>query len=170
MPIPATDHLGIRFFATRRQSEWPGTARSREKANIIREADVTEAVRQKNCATTQMNRSASAQRWLIDSAQIQGTTVPMFSSAPSVLGIAKVTASRRIQPKMTDATTDVHMPVAAMREARFVSSAVCADASKPVIVYCASRRPRPQTNQNVGLDRDVVAPPYPELFTVSVKT
>ena len=62
------------------------------------------------------------------------------------------------------------MPVAAIREALFVSSAVCAEASKPVIVYCASSRPRPQTNQNVGLDQEVVPPPKPELFTVSVKT
>ena len=44
------------------------------------------------------------------------------------------------------------MPVAAIREALFVSSAVCAEASKPVIVYCASSRPRPQTNQKIGLE------------------
>src|SRR3712207_3126647 len=168
MPMPATDQRGMRFRATRRQSGWPGTARSREKANIILEADVTDAVRQKNCATTQMKRSASAQFWLMDSAQIHGTTAPMFSSAPSVLGMANVTARRRIQPKMTEATTAVHMPVAAIREALFVSSAVWAEASKPVIVYCASRRPRPQTNRNVN--PPVVPPPKPELFTVSVNT
>src|SRR5215204_2697780 len=158
-PMPATDQRGMRFRATRRHSECPGTARSRENANIILDADVTEAVRQKNCAMTQMKSSASAHVWLIDSAQMDGTTVPMLSSANWVLGIAKVTASRRIQPKITDATTEVHMPVAAIREARCVSSAVCAEASKPVIVYCASRSPRPQTNQNVGLERDVVPPP-----------
>ena len=72
--MPKTDQCGTRFFATRRQSEWPGTARSREKANIIRDAEVTDAVRQKNCATTQMKSSASAQSWPIDSCQIQGTT------------------------------------------------------------------------------------------------
>src|SRR5918992_745260 len=90
---PMTDHRGTRFGATRRQSWWPGTARSRENANIIRDADVTDAVTQKNCATTQMKRSASDQFWLIDSAQIQGTTAPMFSRAPSVEGIAAVTAT-----------------------------------------------------------------------------
>src|SRR5215210_8180861 len=119
-----TAFRGTRFVATLLQSWWPGTARSRENANIIREAEVTDAVTQKNCATTQMKSSASAQFWLIDSAQIHGTTTPMFSSAPSVLGIANVTARRRIQPKMTEATTDVHIPVAAIREARLVSSAV----------------------------------------------
>ncbi len=165
-----TDQCGTRFLATRRQSVWPGTARSREKANIMRDAEVTDAVRQKNCATTQMKSSASAQPWPIDSCQIQGTTAPMLSSAPWVSGIAKVTASRRIQPKITEATTEVHIPVAAIREALFVSSAVCADASNPVIVYCASSSPRPHTNQNVGLDHDVVPPPKPELLTVSVKT
>ena len=83
----------------------------------MRDADVTDAVTQKNCATTQMKSSASDQRWLIDSAQIQGMTTPMFSSAPSVLGMAAVTASSRIQPKTTDATTDMYIPTAAMREA-----------------------------------------------------
>ena len=58
---PNTDHRGTRFFATRRQYWWPGTAPSRENANIMRDAEVTEAVTQKNCATTQMKRSASAQ-------------------------------------------------------------------------------------------------------------
>ena len=125
--MPNTDHRGTRFFATRRQSWWPGTARSRENANIIRDAEVTDAVTQKNCATTQMKSSASAQSWLIDSAQIHGTSSPRaltVSSAPSVLGIANVTATRRIQPKITETTTEVHIPVAAIRDALFVSSAV----------------------------------------------
>src|SRR5919109_2156547 len=134
---PSTAKRGTRFGATRRQSWWPGTARSREKANIMRDADVTDAVTQKNWATTQMNSRASDQFWLIDSAQIHGTTAPMFSRAPSVSGIANVTATRRMNPKTAETNTDVHMPVAAMRDAAFVSSAVCADASKPVIVYCA---------------------------------
>src|SRR4026209_1223127 len=95
-PMPMTDQRGTRFLATRRQTWWPGTAPSREKANIIREADVTDAVRQKNWAPPQMRSSASAQDWLIDSAQIDGTIVPMFSSPNSVLGTANVTARRRI--------------------------------------------------------------------------
>ena len=39
----------------------------------MRDADVTEAVTQKNCATTQMKSRNSAQFWLIDSAQNHGT-------------------------------------------------------------------------------------------------
>src|SRR5512134_310988 len=135
--IPNTDHTGTRCRETRRQSVCPGTARSRENANIIREADVVDAVTQKNCATTQMKSSTSAQFWLIDSVQIQGTTAPMLSRAPCVSGMANVTASRRTQPKIMETNTDVHIPVAAMREALLVSSAVCAEASKPVIVYWA---------------------------------
>ena len=106
-----------------------------------------------------MNSSASDQFWLIDSAQIHGTTTPMFSSAPSVLGIANVTASSRIQPKITDATTDMYMPTAAPRDASRVSSARCAEASKPVIVYWAISRPRPKTNQKARLPNPVTVPP-----------
>ena len=106
----------------------PGTAPSRENANIIRDAEVTDAVTQKNCATTQMKSSASAQFWLMDSVQIHGDEEAeslTTSSAPSVLGIANVTASSRIQPKMTETKTDVHMPTAA-RATRCASPLRCA--------------------------------------------
>jgi len=85
-----------------------------------------------------------------------------------VSGTANVTASSRIQPKITDATTDMYMPTAAMREAVRVSSAMCAEASKPVIVYCDIRRPRPKTNQNMIEPQP--APEKPELLIVSPKT
>ncbi len=83
----------------------------------------------------------------------------MFSSAPSVLGIANVTASRRIQPTTTETTTAMYIPTAAIRDAFCVSSAMCADASKPVIVYCESSSPRPNTNQKAGLEKLSVALP-----------
>ena len=149
---------------TCRQSRWPGTAPSRENANSIRDADVSDAVTQKNCATTQMKSSASAQFWLIDSVQIQGTRKPMFSTAPSVLGIASVTATSRMNPKMTETTTDMYMPTAAIREAWFVSSAMCAEASKPVIVYCAISRPVANTYQKIGLEKFISGLPKPEAF------
>ena len=97
-----------------------------------------------------MKSSASDQFWLIDVCQIHGTTAPMLSSAPWVLGIAKVTATSRTKPKITETTTDMYMPTAAMREAWCVSSAMCAEASKPVIVYWAISRPRPKTSQNAA--------------------
>ena len=85
----------------------------------------------------------------------------MLSSAPWA-GIANVTARRRIQPKKTETTTDVHMPTAAERDALCVSSAMCADASKPVIVYWAISRPSPKTYQNDDArERRCVPPPQP---------
>ena len=70
-----------------------------------------------------------------------------------------MTATRRMNPNTTETKTDVHMPTAAPLDAALVSSAVCADASKPVIVYCESSRPSPNTNQNAGFANDVVPPP-----------
>src|SRR5512134_2345133 len=109
----------------------------------------------------------------MDSDQIHGTTTTRLlicSIAPSVLGIAKVTASRRIQPKITEATTDMYIPTAAVREAWCVSSAVCAEASKPVIVYCAISRPVAKTYQNSGLEKLMSVLPKPDAFTVSPNT
>src|SRR6476659_3398900 len=152
--MASTDERGTRFRATRRQSWWPGTAPSRENANSIREADVNEAVTQKNCATTQMKSRNSAQRTPIDSVQIHGTIGTRLFTCTSaswvVPGIANVTATSRMNPKTTETKTEVHIPVAAIRDAWFVSSAVCAEASNPVIVYCDNRSPSPNTNQNAG--------------------
>ena len=55
---------------TRRHQRWPGMAPSRENANIIREADVTDAVPQKNCATTAITSRNSAHFVLIDVCQM----------------------------------------------------------------------------------------------------
>ena len=85
--------------------------------------------------------------------------MPMLSSAPCVLGIANVTANSRTQPKTTETTTDMYIPTAAMRDAFCVSSAMWADASKPVIVYCDSSSPSPNTNQNAGFEKLSVALP-----------
>ena len=51
------------------------------------------------------------------------------------------------------------MPTAAIRDALCVSSAMCADASKPVIVYWAISRPRPKTNQNTAWPKPVALLP-----------
>ena len=96
------------------------------------------------------------------------TAPPTASRTPCVSGTANVTASSRIQPKITDATTAMYMPTAAIREAWFVSSAMWAEASKPVIVYCDISRPSPNTYQKTMLPKPV--PENPELLTVSVNT
>ena len=73
-----------------------------------------------------------------------------------------------MNPKITDMTTDITTPHAAVREARRVSSLMCADASYPVYVYCAISRPRPKTNQKTGAEKFV--PLKPELLIVCAKT
>src|SRR5262249_15218396 len=169
-PIANTAYTGTRCLETRRQRRCPGTAPSRENANIIRDADVVDAVTQKNWATTQIASSASDQFSFIDSRQIQGITAPMLSRAPWVLGIAKVTATSRTKPKMTETTTDMYIPTAAIRDAWWVSSAMCAEASKPVIVYCDISSPRPKTSQKTAWLKPVTLLPYPVAFTVWPKT
>ncbi len=56
-----------------------------------------------------------------------------------------MTATRRMKPKTTETTTDMYIPTAAERDAFRVSSATCAEASKPVIVYCAISKPVKKT-------------------------
>src|SRR3954454_21111219 len=72
-PIARTARYGTRFGAIRRHSRCPGTAPSRENANIIRDADVTDAVRQKNCAIQQMKSRNVPQLWPIAATQLVGT-------------------------------------------------------------------------------------------------
>src|SRR4051794_27960118 len=65
---------------------------------------------------------------------------------------------------MAEQKTDCQIPLAAETAASCVSSETCADASKPVIVYCVSRKPRGRTyHQNMLWLK-------PELFCVWVKT
>src|SRR5262245_1410492 len=168
IPIAQSAATGTRLGAILRQSVCPGTARSRENANIIREADVTDAVRQNICATQQTKSRMSAHVSLIEVAQMYVTAPPTASRTPCVSGTANVTARSRIQPNTTETTTDMYIPTAAMRDAWFVSSAMCAEASKPVIVYCDISRPRPNTYQKTMLPKFV--PEKPELLIVCVNT
>ncbi len=47
---------------------------------------------------------------------------------------------------------------------------MCAEASKPVIVYCAISSPVAKTYQKIGLVKSIPALPKPDAFTVSLKT
>src|SRR5436309_8924553 len=100
----------------------PGTAPSRENANIIREAAVTDAVPQKNCATQTMNSVNSAQRVPSACCQMYCTSNAPALTVPWTSVTANVTATSRMKPKTTDMTTDMTTPSAAAREAFFVSS------------------------------------------------
>jgi hypothetical protein len=144
-------------------------ARSRENANIIRDADVTDARPQKNWATQAMRSRNSAHLSPIDVCQMYCTANVYWPAASATSpGMANVTATSRMNPKITDTTTDMTMPIAAVREAFLVSSLMWADASYPVIVYCAIRSPIPHTTQNIGFEKPW--PWNPEKFSVSVKT
>src|SRR5215813_8386863 len=116
-------------FETLRQSWWPGTARSREKANIIRDADVVEAIVQQTWAAIAMKSRTSAHLVLIEVCQMYVMTYVPAAAAAVSLGTTHVTATSRMKPKTTDTTTDMTMPHAAPIEARRVSSLMCADAS-----------------------------------------
>jgi Mrp family chromosome partitioning ATPase len=154
--------------ATLLQSWCPGTARSREKANSMRDADVTEALPQKSCPTQAMKRRNSAHVALIEVSQMYGTAKPTASSVPCTSGIANVIATSSMKPKATETTTAETMPQAAARDACRVSSLMCADASHALIVYCDMRRPIPNTNQKARLEK--LFPENPELLIVSLKT
>ena len=169
--IAQTALRGTRFDATLLQSGCPGTARSRENANIIRDADVTDAVTQKNCATTQMNNNASDQFWLIDSAQIQGMTTPMFSSAPSVLGIANVTASEQ-DPAEDHRGDDGHVHARPLPPGRFVRllRQVCGRVESGDRVLRHQQSEAEDEPEDEAARVPVTPLPNPELFTVSVNT
>src|SRR4029077_8102487 len=113
---------------TRFHSWWPGTARSREKANIILDAEVVDAIVQKHCATTAMRIRNSAHLVPIESVQMLWTMKAERSDGPFA-GITNVTATSRMKPKITETTTDITMPHAAPSDALRVSSLMCADAS-----------------------------------------
>src|SRR5579884_2820592 len=55
-----TDQVGVLFLPSRRHRLCPGTAPSREKANVIREALVAQAIPQNSCPTVEMIRTALA--------------------------------------------------------------------------------------------------------------
>src|SRR6266480_2767239 len=121
--------MGIRsVFETRRHNWWPGTARSREKANIIRDAEVVDAIVQKHWATTAMKIRNSAHLLLIESCQMCWTMNADVSDGP-LAGITNVTATSRMNPNTTETTTDMTIPHAAPIDAARVSSLMCADAS-----------------------------------------
>src|SRR6266571_9098195 len=128
--IAQTVFTGTRSrFETTRQNWCPGTARSRENANIILDAEVTEAIVQNVWARTAMKSRNSAQRRLIDVSQMYVTMFAPALVAPCVSGIANVTATSSRKPKITDTTTDMTMPHAAPSWALRVSSLMCAEAS-----------------------------------------
>src|ERR1700690_1421130 len=56
----STDQVGVRLCPSRRHRLWPGTAPSREKANVIREALVTHAIPQSSWPIVEIRSTALA--------------------------------------------------------------------------------------------------------------
>src|SRR3954454_5959871 len=106
---------GWRFEPSWRQVRWNGVAPSRENANSIREAEVTDAMPQNSCATTAMNSMNSAHLLDVAVCQMYCTMKPAPRSPPVATrpmsdGTAQVTASGMTQPKTCDTTTDMPTP------------------------------------------------------------
>src|SRR5262249_27602080 len=91
-------------------------------------------------------------------------TVPPPSETLLTSEAANVIASSTTQPISADQNTEPQTPRAAALAAPCVSSEMCADASKPVIVYWVRRKPSGSTYHQNMLS------PKPELFRCVVKT
>src|SRR6478672_1663412 len=112
----------------------------------MRELAVTEAMPQKNWATAQMKTSATPREWPAASMKICAGGRPMLVvRALSMFWIDAVMATSRTQPAKRETTTEFTMPLGALTDAEWVSSATWAEAWKPVKVYCAMSRPMRNT-------------------------
>ena len=106
----------------------PGTARSRENANNVREQLVTQAMPQKNWPIVEIRITVSAHPDPMALVKIE-SEVPPASLTASTFVAANVIASSTNQPISADRATDCQMPFAAEISASLVSSATCAEAS-----------------------------------------
>src|SRR3954453_2452796 len=157
VPTAMTAVNGIRRWLTRLQIRQPGTAPSRLNAYIIRDALVMQLMPQNSWPQTAMMSTNLTQPVPIAFSNTANTVPPPWETA-LVSAAANVIASSTTQPISADQNTDCHTPLAADLAAPCVSSEMCAEASKPVIVYCVSRKPSGSTyHQNIPL-------PKPELF------
>src|ERR671921_591677 len=145
MVTKITAQVGTPVFGfTRRRWRDHGRPLSRENANVIRDALVTQAIPQNSWPTVEMTTTAfSAQesRELLKMAS--DDPAPSLTAPTSVA--ANVIARSTNQPITADQKTDCQTPRAAPIAAPRVSSETCAEASKPVIVYCVSRKPSGST-------------------------
>ena len=147
---------GTRSLLTRLKMAHPGIPRSRENAYQVREALVSPAAPQKNWPTVAISTINFAAQGSSALLKIPNTAPPeSLTAATSVAANRK--ARRTNHPITADQNTERQTPCAAAVAAPRVSSAVCAEASYPVWVYIASRKPTGRTrNQN---PRPPVSPP-----------
>src|ERR1035437_83503 len=94
-----TAHVGVRFLPRRRHRLCPGTAPSRENANVMREALVRQATPQNSCPMVEIRTTALAAEELSAVAKISSAGKPaLMTSASWLFWIANVIASSTIQP------------------------------------------------------------------------
>src|ERR1700730_98840 len=95
----STAQVGVRFLPRRRHRLWPGTAPSREKANVIREALVTHAMPQNSWPAVDIRITALAAAELRAVVKIVRARYPVLRISVSWLFCAaEVIASSTIQP------------------------------------------------------------------------
>ena len=100
----------------------------------MRDADVSAARPQRYCASTMSASSVVASAGDSAAFIVHGTTFAPCSTPFSTDGIASRIAPIITQPNSPDTHTERTMPVGTFTAALTVSSLVCAEASKPVIV------------------------------------
>src|ERR1700760_2873518 len=93
----ATAQVGVRRWVSRRQRLWPGTAPSREKANVIREALVTHAIPQNSWPTVEITSTAFAAAELSE-VSMTDCEVPPAALIALTCVAANVSASSTIHP------------------------------------------------------------------------
>src|SRR5215218_10299485 len=125
---PRTAYAGTRWWFRRVHSRWPGTARSRENAYIMREQLVTHAMPQNSWPMVAIRTTSLFAVGVSALAKIASDEpAPALTASTSVA--AKVIASSTSQPPTPDQNTDLQTPLAAPSAAPRVSSERCAEAS-----------------------------------------
>src|SRR5947209_6195081 len=117
---------GMRFSLTRDHRRHPGTAPSRLKAYIIRDALVMQLMPQKACPTMQMMSTNSTHPVPIALSKTAGEVPPPFVTAAGSLA-AKVIASMTTWPMIVEEKPDRQTPFGAASADPCVSSEMCAD-------------------------------------------
>jgi hypothetical protein len=117
-----------------------GSNESREHAKYILEFDVIEKVPQRTTQTTTIEKATVAPAVPKESIRICRTGLPAAGAmVASKSWMQKRKETRTKKPNTAEAATEIRTPFGALRAASCVSSDMCALASKPVCVYCATR-------------------------------
>ena len=96
--------------------------------------------------------------------RIQPKLLGPIAAARATSGIATTTAHSITQPDRPETATAVTMPFGTRTAAPTVSSAVLAEASKPVIVYAGSRKPSAKSSAMLLVSGQTSPPRTPLKF------